>query len=192
MNRYAKLVNGSLVYATNLIQDGNDTVMNPTIEKLMELGYKLVVYATIIPPLKWFQKAILTYGETETEIIEAFAVVASDGLADIYINKLAIERDRALENDFSWAGNVVKLDESNQKDYTALYALLSNNQAMIPFVDANFKDHASYFFADYEELNNFAIAILTFVNSVLGAYRDEAYLIQSMTNDQLYEHIQAL
>ena len=195
MATYVKLIDGQLQYPQNntLYIGGCDCMQETfTDAQYLQAGFKLLVKALIIPPLKWFQKAILTYSETEIEIIEAFAVVAADGLANNYIQIIATERDRALENDFLWAGNVVKLDESNQKDYTALYALLSNNQAMIPFVDANFKDHASYFFADYEELNNFAIAILTFVNSVLGAYRDEAYLIQSMTNDQLYEHIQAL
>jgi len=192
---YVKLVNGQLERPqNNTLSIGGCDCMQETFSasQYLQAGFKLLVKATIVPPLEWFQKAQITYQETETEIKELYIVVAVDGLADIYINKLAIERDRALENDFSWAGNVVKLDESNQKDYTALYTLLSNNKEMTPFVDANFKNHTSYFFADYAELNSFAIAILSFVNTTLATYRDEAYLVRSLTNDQIYEHIESL
>ena len=189
---YAKLVNGKLEYPQNntLLIGGCDCMQEVfTAEQYLQAGFKLLIKATIIPPLKWFQQATITHIEAETEIKELYVVIAADGLAYNYISMLALERDRALENDFFWSGKAVKLDESNQKDYTALYALLSNNQAMIPFVDANFKNHVSHFFADYKELNDFAIATLSFVNDTLGVYRDEVYLIKSMSNEQIYEYI---
>ena len=192
---YVKLVGGKLEYPQNntLFIGGCDCMQETfTASQYLQAGFKLLIKATIIPPLKWFQKAEITYTETDKEIKELYLVVAADGLLSTYTSMISAERDLALENDFKWADKDVKLDESNQKDYTALYALLSNNQAMIPFVDANFKNHTSHFFADFKELNGFAIATLSFVNGVLGKYRDEYYLVKDMTNDQIYEHIQTL
>lgn len=184
MIKLYKLENGVLVDAPNVL--GN--ILNPSEQQLRDVGYKELI-TTILPEIKWYEKLVCTYTEDDVNIFENWNIEANDNLVSKYIEQLMTERDRALENDFMWAGKVVKLDESNQKDYAALYTLLSNNRGMIPFVDANFKNHTSHFFADYDELNNFAISTLTFVNSCLTIYRDEYYKIKDMTNDEIYQYI---
>jgi len=121
MNKYAKLVNGSLVYATDLIQDGNDTVMNPTIEKLIELGYKLVVYATIIPPIKWFQKAQITYQETETEIKELYVVVAIDSIKSVCESHYNQICNQTILSGFYFEGRNLWLTAETQQNITTDY-----------------------------------------------------------------------
>ena len=184
MTKLYKLENGVLVDAPNTL----GSILNPSEQQLRDAGYKGLVNIEQ-PTTYWYEKLVCTYTEDDVNIFENWSVEANDNLASEYIKLLAIERDRALENDFFWAGKIVKLDESNQKDYSALYTLLSNNRGIIPFVDANFKNHTSHFFADYDELNNFAISTLTFVNSCLTIYRDEYYKIKDMTNDEIYNYI---
>lgn len=183
-----RLENNRLIESPSKIVIGSSAILNPTESQLRLLGYKELIELTP-PEIEWYEKLVCNYTEDGNSIFENWNIEANDNLVSEYIKLLATERDRALENDFMWAGKVVKLDESNQKDYSALYTLLSNNRGMIPFVDANFKNHTSHFFADYDELNNFAISILTFVNGCLTIYRDEYYKIKDMTNDEIYQYI---
>lgn len=135
-------------------------------------------------------------GETIEEILEDsdciyidYNIIPKSNLLTEYSEHLALERDRVLENDFFWMGKCVKLSESNQRDYGIMYALLSNNKSIIPTFPCNFKNKTEHFFADFDELNNFGIAVTMFVNEQLGIYREEIFKIKDMSNTEIYEYL---
>lgn len=83
MSTYVKLVNGQLEYPTNntLSINGCDCMQEVfTAEQYLQAGFKLLVKAKIVPPLLWFQQATITYAETETEVKEAYVVVAIESV----------------------------------------------------------------------------------------------------------------
>lgn len=71
---YAKLQNGILKRAPKTVQWRNHTVNNPSADKLMELGYKPVIY-TDMPETtvegKHYESA---WEETEAEIVQTWTL----------------------------------------------------------------------------------------------------------------------
>lgn len=58
----AKLINNTLIYATNYMQIGKNMVSNPFEAQLIAEGYKDVIYEEV-------DEVVEPYGETETNII---------------------------------------------------------------------------------------------------------------------------
>jgi hypothetical protein len=135
-------------------------------ERLKIIGYK---YLTTAPHggCKWYEVEVCNYTEDETHIFENWSVEAQSNLQQSYIERLATELERALFNDFQWAGKVVKLSESNQKDYLAAYTLATLQPTLyIPF-NYTFKDNAKYVMSTIEEITDFTNQSAFFVSVTL-------------------------
>lgn len=72
---YAKLQNGMLRSAPKTVQWRNCTVNNPSAEKLMELGYKPVVYTDMPTDAESGKHYESSWEETETEITQVWNLV---------------------------------------------------------------------------------------------------------------------
>ena len=72
---YAKLQNGMLRSAQKTVQWHNCTVNNPSEEKLVELGYKPVVYTDIPESTIEGKHYESSWKETETEITQVWNLV---------------------------------------------------------------------------------------------------------------------
>lgn len=185
-----KLENNTLIESpSSIIIDGNG-VLNPSDEQLKSIGFKELKYDEI-HLLEWYETIEEVYTEDNEYIYINYNIIPNPNLLTEYSEHLALERDRALENDFYWMGKCVKLSESNQRDYGIMYALLSNNKSIIPTFPCNFKNKTEHFFADFDELNNFGIAVTTFVNEQLTIYREETFKIKDMDNDEIYEYLKS-
>lgn len=183
-----KLENNTLIESpTSIIIDGNG-VLNPSDNQLKSIGYKELKYNEI-KILEWYETIEEIYTEDSDYIYIDYNIIPNSNLLTEYPEHLALERDRVLENDFFWMGKCVKLSESNQRDYGIMYALLSNNKSIIPTFPCNFKNKTEHFFADFDELNNFGIAVTMFVNEQLGIYREEIFKINNMSNTEIYEYL---
>ena len=106
------------------------------------------------------------------------------------LTNLAIERDRRLENDFSWGGHVVKLSESNQKDYLAAFTMLNAVPSLIPSTPYIFKSHSvQYYMSDLTEVLQFTLHAFGFVNATMSEYRNELIRIEFLTDEELYNEL---
>lgn len=72
---YAKLQNGILRSAPKTVQWRNCTVNNPSDDKLVELGYKLVRYADMPESTETGKHYESSWEETETEITQVWNLV---------------------------------------------------------------------------------------------------------------------
>lgn len=72
---YAKLQNGMLRSAPKTVTWRNCTVNNPSAEKLMELGYKPVVYTDMPTDAESGKHYESSWEETETEITQVWNLV---------------------------------------------------------------------------------------------------------------------
>ena len=72
---YAKLQNGMLRSAPKTVTWNGCTVNNPSAEKLMELGYKPVVYTDMPENTTEGKHYESSWTETETEIIQVWNLV---------------------------------------------------------------------------------------------------------------------
>lgn len=72
---YAKLQNGMLRSAPKTVTWRNCTVNNPSAEKLMELGYKPVVYTDMPESTETGKHYESSWEETETEITQVWNLV---------------------------------------------------------------------------------------------------------------------
>lgn len=72
---YAKLQNGILKRAPKTVQWHGCTVNNPSDEKLIELGYKLVVYTDMPTDAETGKHYESTWEETDTEITQVWNLV---------------------------------------------------------------------------------------------------------------------
>lgn len=106
------------------------------------------------------------------------------------LTNLAIERDRRLENDFTWGGHVVKLSESNQKDYLAAFTMLNVVPSLIPSTPYTFKSHSvQYYMSDLDEVLQFTLHAFGFVNATMSEYRNELIRIEFLTDEELYNEL---
>lgn len=71
---YAKLQNGILHSAPKTVTWNGCTVNNPSAEKLMELGYKPVVYADMPTDAETGKHYESSWTETEAEIIQTWTL----------------------------------------------------------------------------------------------------------------------
>lgn len=72
---YAKLQNGILRSAPKTVQWRNCTVNNPSIDKLVELGYKPVVYTDMPENTTEGKHYESSWEESDTEIIQVWNLV---------------------------------------------------------------------------------------------------------------------
>lgn len=72
---YAKLQNGMLRSAQKTVQWHNCTVNNPSADKLMELGYKPVVYTDMPENTETGKHYESSWTETEAEITQVWNLV---------------------------------------------------------------------------------------------------------------------
>ena len=72
---YAKLQNGMLRSAPKTVTWNGCTVNNPSIDKLVELGYKLVVYTDMPENTTEGKHYESSWTETESEIIQTWNLV---------------------------------------------------------------------------------------------------------------------
>lgn len=185
-----KLENNTLVSCPNEVIFEGDAILNPSDDVQIALGYKHLT-TSIQPSINWFEKMVCNYTENETHIFENWSVEAQTNLQYQYIERLSVELERALFNDFSWGGNVVKLNESNQKDYLAAYTLASMQPTIyIPF-QYTFKDNAKYVMPTIDEIIDFTNQSTMFVATKLEKFRTERDKALSMTNEELYDYLQS-
>ena len=71
---YAKLQNGMLIRAPSTVKWHGCMVNNPSAEKLMELGYKPVVYTDMPTDAETGKHYESTWEETETEIVQTWTL----------------------------------------------------------------------------------------------------------------------
>lgn len=170
-----------------LMIDGNG-ILNPTGEQLKSVGYKTLEHGEY-PILEWYETTEETYSEDIDTIYVDYVVIPKQNLQSEYMTIITDELNRKLENDFFWDNKCVKLSESNQNDYGNMYILLSNNREYIPSFQCNFKDNNPHFFADFDELNDFAISLTMFVNNKLIPFREETHKIKNYDNVQMYNYL---
>ena len=72
---YAKLQNGMLHSAPKTVTWNGCTVNNPSAEKLMELGYKPVVYTDMPTDVETGKHYESSWTESDTEIIQTWTLV---------------------------------------------------------------------------------------------------------------------
>lgn len=191
-----KILEGRLMQAPENIEWVENYITHcetPATEStLLSLGWKPLIKAEIIQPLEWYKKAVLSYNETESNIVESYVVVASDTLRGDYLNMILVELNRALENDFTWGGHIVKMTESNQKDYLASAFVATRRPEMYIPMEYTFKDNVKHLMETLEELENFTNLGLQFVSSCLETYRSEKDNVASMSDSQLYDYVKTL
>lgn len=97
--KYAKLVDGAIVYAPRKLPLGDAVIYNPTEEMLTEAGYKPVRY-TEPPTVEPGYIAIPVWTETAEEIVQTWAVelepVTEDKALTRFSNKLTGAEDETL------------------------------------------------------------------------------------------------
>jgi len=191
-----KLQEGKLIQApTNLEWVDDEGVLHcetPVQEAtLLAHGWK-PKKSTEKPTIKWYEQLKTVYTENETTIFESFEVEPISSLRQTYLDSLLVELNRSLENDFMWAGHVVKLSESNQKDYLAGFTLATANPAMYIPMQYTFKDNYKHLMATIEELTEFTNMAFYFVSVTLEAYRVERDNANSKTDLELYNYVKTL
>lgn len=183
-----RLENNTLIGSPDTIIINGNGILNPTDEQLRLTGYKELKYQDQID-IEWYETINEVYSEDNDYIYINYNVVPKSNLLSLYTERLTTEMNFRLENEFFWSGKCVKLSESNQKDYSGMYTLLSNNKTLIPTFQCNFKNSTPHFFADFDELNDFGVATITFVNNLLIPFRAETYKINNMSNTEIYEYL---
>jgi len=73
MAKYAKLNNGKLEFSPSIIKINDSIVINPTPEQLIELGFK--EYVTSLPDTPQGYYPVLSYTETDTQILQVWSYV---------------------------------------------------------------------------------------------------------------------
>lgn len=89
---YAKLVNGIIRSAPKQMQYNGNTIINPSAEKLLELGYKPVTYTnppTEFPDGQHYESA---WQETSTEIVQVWNLVENEISADDSADEISINQ----------------------------------------------------------------------------------------------------
>lgn len=142
--------------------------------------------------IEWYEQLKTVYTENETTIFESFEVEPLTSLRQTYLENILVELNRALENDFTWGGHVVKMTESNQKDYLASAFVATRRPEVFIPMEYTFKDNVKHLMETLEELENFTNLGLQFVSSCLETYRSEKDNVASMSDSQLYDYVKAL
>ena len=75
--KYAKFINGQLVFSPKPIIINNREIHNPKPAHLIEAGYKEFVESERLPEKKYYYQ-IPTYSETETQIVQKYQYVKSE------------------------------------------------------------------------------------------------------------------
>ena len=73
MTQFGKLDHGILIFAPNKIVKDNYTIYNPTMETLIELGYKIIEKGEM-PTYQEGYHVITHYTETDSSIIESYTL----------------------------------------------------------------------------------------------------------------------
>ena len=81
MTKYAKLINGVIVFAPRKIKNGDSITYNPTAEMLLPLGY-LPVRFTDAPETEVGYEAVCTWEQTDTEIIQQWHIEEAEPTAE--------------------------------------------------------------------------------------------------------------
>lgn len=183
-----KLENNTLIESPDTLIVGGNGILNPTEEQLKSIGYKQLIDEDK-PVIQWYEDIEESYSEDVDYIYINYEITPKPNLSLIYTEKLTDEMNYRLENDFFWAGKCVKLSESNQNDYGNMYTLLSNNRNFIPAFQCNFKNNTPHFFKDFDELNDFGISTISFVNNQLIPFRAEIHKIKEYSNSELYDYL---
>lgn len=144
------------------------------------------------PIIEWYEQLKAIYTENETTIFESFEVEPLTSLRQIYLDNILNELNRSLENDFVWADKVVKMTESNQKDYLASAFVATRRPEVYIPMEYTFKDNVKHLMETLEELENFTNLGLQFVSSCLETYRSEKDNVASMSDSQLYDYVKTL
>ena len=191
MTQLYKIINGELTIAPEslIINEQLHSPVNET--TLMNQKWK-PLKKTEYPTLKWYEKLRTKYEETENNIVESYEVEPLSNLRDVYSDIIITELNRSLENDFIWGGHVVKMSESNQKDYLASFCVATRRPDMLIPMEYTFKNNIKYMMQTLDELESFTNLGLQFVSRCLDNYRSEKDNIDSMTDDQLYNYVKAL
>ena len=69
--KYAKLNDGKLEFSPNMVKINDSIVINPKPAQLVELGYK--EYITSLPDTPQGYYPVLSYTETETQILQVWS-----------------------------------------------------------------------------------------------------------------------
>lgn len=120
-----KIIDGRLVVAGRKITDGDITITNPTNEKLVELGYKDLIYNPQPEYDNEEEKLVEVYGETETRIDVAYDIVAltDEEHNEIIKRKIVEEENKITERN--------KLDYMIDKDNEALKRIQQHRSVII-------------------------------------------------------------
>ena len=98
--KYAKLIDGNLVYAPRKLPVGETVVYNPTPEMLTDAGYKPVVY-TDPPVVEPGYEAVYGWVDDGDEIRQVWTVVTipitEDEALVRYANELTGQQDQTIE-----------------------------------------------------------------------------------------------
>lgn len=189
-----KLKEGALIsQSTDKDLEIDGVLYSPVPESILRAnGWKDLIKATIEPPLEWYEQLVYGYLENENAIVESYTIEANSNIRSIYSDMILNELNRALENDFTWGGHVVKLTESNQKDYLAGFTLANANPAMYIPMQYTFKDNVKHIMATLEESTNFTTQAFYFVSVTLETYRTERDKVALMSDSELYDYVKAL
>lgn len=186
-----KIQDNELVSQPLTLQVG-DQLFNPVnTEVLLANGWKPLILEPT-PEIKWFESTAPKYVEKEDAIIEIRYAVPIEGIRTLYSNVLLSELNRALENDFIWGGCVVKLSESNQKDYLASFSVATYTPEMFIPMEYTFKDNVKYMMNTLDEIVQFTNKALQFVSKHLEIYRTEIDHIKPMNDSQLYDYLKTI
>lgn len=185
-----KLENNILISCPKEVIFEGNAVLNPSEGVQVALGYKHLIDAPI-PSVEWYEEEVCNYTQNDTHIFENWSVKPKNNLKDLYEQVLLTELNRALENDFLWAGHVVKMSESNQKDYLASFSVATYLPEKFIPLEYTFKDNVKYVMQTLDELVYFTNKGLQFVSYHLEIFRAEKDVIKNMTNEQIYAHLKA-
>jgi hypothetical protein len=126
--KYAKLDSKQLIFASNVIQDADRIIVNPRVEKLLELGYKEYITSPFPEQKKWYSP-VVNYVETETQILEQYDYVkdSEPDRKELIINKI---RERYDIDDELALTNKEKDDEDyiDYRNYVTECKILANKQ----------------------------------------------------------------
>jgi len=179
------LKDGKLIKQPKFVIVKGDTHTPPSNEILRSIGYKDLKKDNM-PTINWYENINTTYSQDDTSIYEHYEVVAGSNLAATHLYNELEKMNEALESDFSWKGNVVKLSKENQGDYIAAFSLIKDSpDAFIPMV-YTFKNNTKYLMETMEDVTLFTQQAFGFVSATLEVYRTEKDRIEAMTNDEIY------
>lgn len=181
-----KLSNGTLVNAPVNLEVNGQLHSPVSGNVLIEQGYKPLKQAEM-QPIEWYEKHVITYIETENQIIENVTISPIDNLKTNYLQRLNNDCDNAIISGFVFTDSdgvvhPVWLSMENQLNYSQVDIPCELKLGLEDWVDLTVQS----------ELTRFKNEIKAFIQTTLKACWVFKKAINGMDDQQVYNYLKNL